>query len=127
MSIASGNLTQELAEAKEETVRMDIEHEEPAAQRDPELLAEQSRHDYADGVSQLLHGQASSDNPGFDMETEVTEPILLLAYSRYPENFRVALAQGSALDPCRSALVGRMNLVPKSLCILGNLMTRWRP
>merc|ERR1712125_141368 len=32
------------------------------------------------------------------------ENVFLLTYSRYPESFRIALTNGSALHPCRTAL-----------------------
>jgi len=89
-----------------EDVIQDIEHAEPAAERDPDMLAEQARHDQADTLAQLMHDQFTNDalnctesEPEAEMET-----VTLLAYTRYPDSFRAALTTGSALDPCRTAL-----------------------
>jgi hypothetical protein len=81
-----------------------IDHSEPAAVRDPEMLAEQARHDHADMVAQILHGHSSTEGSDPMEAEEVMETVSLLAYNRYPESFRLALTSGAALNPCRSAL-----------------------
>jgi len=93
-------------EALIQDVIQDVVHAEPAAERDPDMLAEQAQHDAADLLSQLLHGQPAGDtlsSTAAETETEM-EKVLLLSYSRYPDSFRIALTTGSALHPCRSAL-----------------------
>lgn len=93
-------------EVRMQDVIQDVEHAEPAAERDPDLLAEQARHDDADLVSRLLHGQPTSDtlrSTAAEPEKE-KETVSLLSYTRYPESFRNALTNGSALHPCRTAL-----------------------
>jgi hypothetical protein len=60
-----------------------IEHSEPPALRDTDLLAEQLQHAHVDAVIHLLHSQSHSQLcNSIDEETE-REALNLLEYNRY--------------------------------------------
>lgn len=79
-------------------VIQEIEHEEEGAVRDEGLAALHLEHKLSDNVVQL---QQNLPEPLTD-----TERIYLLEYTRHPEAFRQALAEGALLQQCRDALEG---------------------
>jgi hypothetical protein len=78
-----------------------ISHEEPGAERDPEVAQLQVDMNWASHVEQRLQG---CHEPLTEREDTSEESIWLLRYASHPQEFKDALLEGLPLRACRNAL-----------------------
>ena len=80
-----------------------VEHDEPPASRDPELLREQEEHDWADRVrDRILSPPHFEDDAGTEEQDEV---VWMLPFKRTPKEFTEALLHGPELQAVREEMM----------------------
>eukprot|EP00930_Biecheleria_cincta_P010134 TRINITY_DN11209_c0_g1_i1.p1 TRINITY_DN11209_c0_g1~~TRINITY_DN11209_c0_g1_i1.p1 ORF type:complete len:340 (-),score=43.49 TRINITY_DN11209_c0_g1_i1:410-1429(-) len=92
-------------------VVQDIIHDEPAAQRDEELLQQQEDHAWSDAVERRIHApQEPAVHLGDNAATNeaLPESVFILRYKHGDsQRFRSELLQGSELRVCRETMSGQ--------------------
>ncbi|CAE7205215.1 unnamed protein product [Symbiodinium sp. CCMP2592] len=79
-----------------------VEHDEPPAFRDPELLREQEEHDWADRVvDRILSPPCFEEDAGNE---EQHEAVWMLPFKRTPKEFTEALLHGPELQAVREEM-----------------------